>query len=344
MNGWTTANNNLRQNIIKVLNKDIVCIAESHLAKTKTISVEHYEWFSFNRDLKHVKSPVTHGGVGILVKNTILSLYSVSIIDKQVDGILAAEFKSKFSECNFIIFCCYLPPINSPWAEPTKFFGHLLSQLYLHDKGDLILMCGDFNARIGKETDLANFDHIPNRVALDTCKNGYCDIFLDFLKDSKCCVLNGRFAKDNFTSTHRGNAVVDYILTPHDCFKNCLNFDVLLMNDLLSEYDLFSQISAQSKPPDHSVLCVDIVFDKSTATKTQENMVNCKNKKWNTKKYDFENIPNAFMQSQNWMNQINGLLEMLQKTENQQCQLDLVYSEFCQCILAEMDKYINYKS
>ena len=114
MNGWTTANNNLRQNIIKVLNKDIVCIAESHLAKTKTISVEHYKWFGFNRDLKHVKSPVTHGGVGILVKNTILSLYSVSIIDKQVDGILAAEFKSKFSECNFLIFCCYLPPINSP--------------------------------------------------------------------------------------------------------------------------------------------------------------------------------------------------------------------------------------
>ena len=110
-------------------------------------------------------------------------------------------------------------------------------------------MCGDFNAHIGKETDLANFDHIPNWVALDTCKNGYCDIFLDFLKDSKCCVLNGRFAKDNFTSTHRGNAVVDYILTPHDCFKNCFNFDVLLMNDLLSEYDLFSEISAQSKPP-----------------------------------------------------------------------------------------------
>ena len=48
--------------------------------------------------------------------------------------------------------------------------------------------------------------------------------------------------------------------------------------------------------------------------------------------------------SQNWMSQINGLLEMLQKTENQQYQLDLVYSEFCQCTLAEMDKYINYKS
>ena len=164
--------------------------------------------------------------MGILVKNTILSLDSVGIIDKQFDGILAAEFKSKFSGCNFIIFCCYLPPTNSPWAKPTTFFGYLLSQLYLHDKADLILICGDFNARIGKETDLANFDHIPNRVALDTCKNGYCDIFLDFLKDSKCCVLNGRFAKDNFTSTHRGNTVVDYILTPHDCFKNCLNFDV----------------------------------------------------------------------------------------------------------------------
>ena len=235
VNGWTTANDCLRQNIVKVLNKDIVCIGETHLAKDKTIFVENYKWFGFNREHKHVKSPVTHGGVGILVKNTVLSLYTASVIDKQVDGILGVEFKSKFFESNFIVFCCYLPPVNSPWAEPTNFFGHLLSQLYLHNNADLIIICGDFNARIGKEIDFANFDKIPNRVPLDTCKNGYCEIFLDFLKDSKCCVLNGRFANDNFTSTHLGNAVVDYIVSPHDCFGKYLNFEVILVSELLSE-------------------------------------------------------------------------------------------------------------
>ena len=104
------------------------------------------------------------------------------IVDKQVDGILAVEFRSKSSEYRFILFCCYLPPVNSPWSEPTKFFSHLISQLYLHHKAELILICGDFNARIGEETDLANFDWIPNRVAVDTCKNGYSEIFLFFLK------------------------------------------------------------------------------------------------------------------------------------------------------------------
>ena len=80
------------------------------------------------------------------------------------------------------------------------------------------------------EMDLTiNFDKIPQRMPKDVSKNSYCEIFLEFLKSTQCCVLNGRFKDDkyNFTSTNRGNAVVDYIVVPHDCFKNCVNFEVL---------------------------------------------------------------------------------------------------------------------
>ena len=342
VNGWTSTNSNLRENIIKSLDKDIVCIAETHLAKDKTITLVNYTWFGFNRELKHKKSAVTHGGVGILVKNNLLKLYNVSVINKEVDAILAIVFHSKSSECIFIIFSCYLPPANTPWAEPTKFFGHLIAQLYEYNNAEFILIGGDFNARIGKESEVANFDHIPSRIVLDTCKNGYSEIFLDFLRDSKCCILNGRFGKDNFTSTHRGNAVVDYFVTPHDCFEKCSNFEVLLINDLLSKFELFSNIGAQSKPPDHSVLCVEVVVDNNILQETQGNVINCQNTCSNSKRYNFDNIPNAFMHK-TWLNQINAVIEKLQNTQNQQCQLDSVYLEFCQNVTAEMDKHLDYK-
>lgn len=60
--------------------------------------------------------------------------------------------------------------------------------------------------------------------------------FLIFLRDSKCCVLNGRINQenDNFTSiSERGKAVVDYIITPHDCLESCVDFKVITSKDLM---------------------------------------------------------------------------------------------------------------
>ena len=50
--------------------------------------------------------------------------------------------------------------------------------------------------------------------------------FVNFLKDSKLCVLNGRFdAKlDNFTSIGRGKSVVDYLFCPHNMLDMCSKF------------------------------------------------------------------------------------------------------------------------
>ena len=70
---------------------------------------------------------------------------------------------------------------------------------------------------------------------------------------------------------------------------------------------------------------------------------NCHVKGCKTKKYDFENISGIFMQNDNWISQIDDLLKKLQKTENEQNQIDSVYSEFCKCTIAEMDKHLNYK-
>ena len=64
-----------------------------------------------------------------------------------------------------------------------------------------------------------NVFRIASRFTCDNITNGHGHFFLIFLYDNDICVLNGRFGSEsnNFTSTStRGEAVVDYMVLPHD--------------------------------------------------------------------------------------------------------------------------------
>ena len=52
---------------------------------------------------------------------------------------------------------------------------------------------------------------------------------LDFLKDTKTCVLNGKFEDHLNTFTcisPRGKSFVDYCIVPHEQLKYCKSFNV----------------------------------------------------------------------------------------------------------------------
>lgn len=78
----------------------------------------------------------------------------------------------------------------------------MLAQLYSINY-DAVYLCGDLNGRISDREDcIPDIDGTVPRNALDTGFNNHGESLLEFLKDSKCCVLNGRLSpsKDNFTS------------------------------------------------------------------------------------------------------------------------------------------------
>lgn len=122
------------------------------------------------------------------------------------------EFKT-----NIIGF--YLPPESSIHGrDSANFFSRLTSLIYLCCNDDLTLICGDFNARISDKQDfIPDVDDIKDRKPIDQVGNKHGDNLIEFLKDTKTNILNGRFhdSKDNFTCISvRGRLVVDYFICP----------------------------------------------------------------------------------------------------------------------------------
>ena len=242
-----------------------------------------YKWYGNNGKYKHVNASKCSGGVGIFGKNSLFDTFSIAIEDS-TDGIFVLSFINKISKFSFVVFACYLPPENSVWGcNADNCFSHLITQLYLCCDFDRIFLCGDFNARIGNLNDnIPDVDSLSDRISIDITRSGHCDMFLEFLKDSKLCVINGRVTpeRDNYTCVSgRGKSVVDYIITPHDCLGECSECEVELTNDLLEKYDCMSLLSSTCKAPDHSLLTVKFSCNMLNSLNNDENLSNTQTQK-----------------------------------------------------------------
>ena len=60
-----------------------------------------------------MNAPKGSGGVGLLVRNSLLDVYSAEIVDKQFDGILVLKLVHNDTETKFLIFSCYFSPEHS---------------------------------------------------------------------------------------------------------------------------------------------------------------------------------------------------------------------------------------
>ena len=141
-----------------------MCIQETHLSDNVNDqpSIEGYRWIGHCRPTRHVNAKMTHGGVGIFIKDTLYTTYNISILDRSFDGILVLLFKHKITEYCFAVYNCYLAPESSPYGrDNTAFYTHLLSLRYLHSYVDCSFLCGDHNARLGNRQDpVSNIDNI----------------------------------------------------------------------------------------------------------------------------------------------------------------------------------------
>ena len=195
--------------------------------------------------MRHIRAPKSSGGVGFFIKNSFLNDFSVHIVDKEIDGLLGILLTNKISEVQMLIYSGYLRSENSKWGRnPELFLVTLLSKIYFYNTVDMVILCGDLNARIGSLMDcIVEIDNIPNRVVIDQVKNKHGESFIDFLVEACMCILNGRLNRlnDGFTSVStKGAAVVDYIAVSYDNFNNCDSFCVDSCTDIISKNNLQS--------------------------------------------------------------------------------------------------------
>ncbi len=161
----------------------------------------------------------------------------------------------KYQVINLLLLIAIYPQVTVYiyGRNATSFIAHLLSIIYKIAEYDTVYILGDVNSRIGDKIDfVSSINHIKNRHVTDTTTNSHGEVFLDFLLESKICVINGRICPENNNFTRvqtTGSSVVDYICTFHDNLDNCKYFNVHLMRSLLDKIGIFTD-----KIPDHSVL------------------------------------------------------------------------------------------
>ena len=94
----------LRSNVIKACNLDIVCLCETFLKDEQIIEVPDYTWFGNNRKSISKRACRGSGGVGILIRDSVLKQYSIASISDKHEGILWLQFINRTTNM------CMLPP------------------------------------------------------------------------------------------------------------------------------------------------------------------------------------------------------------------------------------------
>ena len=159
-----------------------------------------------------------------------------------------------------IVYCVYLPPDSSRYGQYNEtILNTLVMDIYKHSEANNILVCGDFNARTGNLPDTLEFDDISERIVIDETVNRQGKKLLDFVGDIRGCIVNGRVTSqlNGFTSvSHKGLAVVDYVITRQGDLKSIVEMAVVNCIDLVHRKGWMSQISDTCRIPDHNLMSV----------------------------------------------------------------------------------------
>jgi hypothetical protein len=214
--------------------------------------MDDYKFYGYNRSFIKKTAKVASGGVGILLKYSIVSNNYIAITDITYEGILSLTLTNKITTKQVNITVCYLPPERSQYGRDTQgFYDHLLQLMYQVTECDSVVVGGDFNGRIGNKVDyIPDIDNITGRKPLDLDSNSHGEALFEFLKESKMGVINSCVTTqhDNYTSVSgRGKAVVDYLITPHTYLDHIVECSVHTVKDLCDS----RSYNPDCKLPDH---------------------------------------------------------------------------------------------
>ena len=165
---------------------------------------------------------------------------------------------------------------------------------------------------------------------------------------------------DNFTCLNtKGNSVVDYFMIHQNNIDMCTVCKVVTVSELMKKYELYNLISGKCKPPDHSMLWLDVspfnaekynlctnYLDADTDCERADidssgKQINLEPKMCNSKsllkKHKFNDLPAGFKTNGAWHLAISEFIDFYQNKVSNQAVLDNLYIKLCTTLLNAMD-------
>ena len=150
---------------------------ETWLKAEDVLAVEGYKWFGQNRRRLHKKAVRGSGGVGVLIREEVLKLYQVEILDIDVEDVLWVKLSHAGGRGTGTSVGSLLHPSRGK---------QLAEQIVKFNQLGPIVMCGEvWQSR-------SRVRSLPTRRVIDLVKNRQGEIFVDFLRSVDMCVVNGR--------------------------------------------------------------------------------------------------------------------------------------------------------
>ena len=295
MNGFMSKqhpeNTEFKCDVINRLKFDAIFLSETFCRHDETISIPNYKVVQFNRQKISRRAVRGSGGCAIALSNQLLSNHVIiaKYFGRQ-DGILAVKLKCTDNDALIGMLCNFLPPESYRYGKDAESY-FTDSSIVISDLSDcdLIVAGGDLNART--KCDLDYIPEVDNfslaRTNPDTDKNQHGNHFLQYLKNNRLLILNGRITPEhnNFTFVNpRGRSVPDYMYCSADHIQYCTSCKVLPVSDIINTYNL----QLPHTLPDHSVLIAefDLFSFLSQSVPSQNDPTTVKKCKKNIRKID----------------------------------------------------------
>ena len=147
-------------NSIEEQNLDIICIQEHRFCHDEVIKYSQIssKYTLITSSAVKNESNASIGGVGIILNNSILEC--VTSVEKISPRILVISFSGNPAS---IIVICYSPHNTSPEEEVFEIYNDLSKLVDSIPAHNVLFVCGDFNAQLGKDDILYSFHENTNR-------------------------------------------------------------------------------------------------------------------------------------------------------------------------------------
>ena len=276
----TKYTNKLQSRELKnILSKnDFVLLTETWASEIADISVEGFHLIQLNRVEKKQNTKRNSGGLALYIRCSIYKY--CSLLETNSDDIIWVKIDGKLFNLSYDLYMClcYIIPAGSSREALVELdvldrISNFIIKI-ANETNDCynLLICGDFNSRIGAEKDYVVFDSYANidvlpadyetdeslsRVSQDRVVNRNGRKLLEFCKLNSLRVCNGRVGMDSGVGKYTfvgssGCSVIDYIIVNPRLLEAMSSFQVcdpnILSDHCAVEFSIVRKINKEANP------------------------------------------------------------------------------------------------